>query len=123
MDESPEPSKRSRVEEDSSYIHIGAETFEGREALMVRIREIQAAGEVAELEGMNQALAMALLARHPTMKTEVSFQKGHANRLRFDRFLFMATYSMVKVYSRVRFGEHARFPGSKCFLVTVNRFA
>ena len=52
------------------------------------------AGEADPLAGADAALARALLVLHPQLKGAVC--------------------------SVVRFGEHARFPGAKCFLVLVN---
>jgi len=91
-DESP-PTKRLRTEYESA-VTIGDESFETRDALMTRVKELQTAGEHEALTGGDLALIEALMKLHPTLNSVAA--------------------------SNFRFGEHSRFPGSKCFLVCVN---
>ena len=86
------PVKRIRVE--SEPVAVGDEYFGSRSELQARVKEIQAAGEGAVLSGADAILATALLSKHPTLYNQIT--------------------------GSISFGEHARFPGAKCFLVTVS---
>jgi len=118
MDNSDPPAKRMRREGEAeggdaaaasaptaaatSAVVVGGEAFVDRAALQARVKALQEAGAAAEhgLSGADLTLAHALLAFHPTLGASGA---GSAS-----------------VLGAVRYGEHTRFPGASCFIVTVN---
>ena len=72
---------------------LANESFPSRESLQERIGQLQARGENGPLAGQDLELAKALLSLHPQLSSQSAFLG-------------------------ITYGEHVRFPGAKCFIMT-----